>query len=50
MIRVNKLMMKVYLMLDFQQIYKNRYGKEAEFGQLDIDITGHLELFYQKQY
>ena len=43
MIRVNKLMMKVYLMLDFQQIYKNRYGKEAEFGQLDIDITGHLE-------
>jgi len=43
MIRVNKLMMKVYLMLDFRQIYKNRYGKEADFGQLKIDIIGHLE-------
>ena len=36
-------MMKVYLMLNFRQIYKNRYGKEAKFGQLNIDITGHLE-------
>ena len=30
-------------MLNFRQIYKNRYGKEAKFGQLNVDITRHLE-------
>src|SRR6056300_1523657 len=35
--------MKVYLMLNYQQIYKNRYGKETKVGPLKTDLPPLLK-------
>lgn len=35
--------MKVYLMLNYQQIYKNRYGKETKIGPLETDLPPLLK-------
>jgi len=51
--------MKVYLMLNYQQIYKNRYGKETKVGALKTDLPpllktilsrGSVRKFSKKKY